>query len=209
MDFELSDEQTMLREASRDLLTDRAPVGVLRAQLDADTEVDPTLWRLAGELGWPSLLVPEEYGGAGQGLVEQALVAEEIGRAIARGPFLPTTVVARAVALDGSDELRAETLPPLAAGSAWATWAFAEPGRPWTVEGLGTTARRDGDDIVLSGTKTAVQDTRARSRLTQPISEDDESPVPGTERGRLQGVRLRDPETRSTRHDARPTWENA
>ena len=158
MNFELSDEQAMLREASRDLLTERAPVSLLRTQLDDVAEVDQVLWRLAGELGWTGLLVGEENGGSGQGLVEAALVAEEIGRSIARGPFLPALLVARAVERSGSDDVRAEVLPLLADGTAWATWAFAEPGRPWSVEGLGATARTDGDHVVLSGRKTAVQD---------------------------------------------------
>jgi len=172
MDFELSDEQAMLREASRDLLTDRAPVAVLRGQLEADTEVDPRLWSLATELGWTGLLVPEEHGGAGQGLIEQAIVAEEIGRAVARGPFLATSVVARAIARDGSGELRAEVLPVLADGGAWATWAFAEPGQPWTPAGITATARRDGDAVVLTGTKTAVQDAHGARWLLVTALED-------------------------------------
>ncbi|SHN39897.1 acyl-CoA dehydrogenase family protein [Cryptosporangium aurantiacum] len=158
MDFELTDEQALLREASRDLLTDRAPVSVLRTQLDDDAEVDPTLWRLAGDLGWTGLLIGEEHGGSGQGLIEAALVAEETGRAVARGPFLPALLVARAVDRGGAEELRTEVLPALADGSAWATWAFAEPGRPWSPEGLGTTVRAEGNDVLLTGTKTAVQD---------------------------------------------------
>jgi len=172
MDFELTDEQAMLREASRDLLSDRAPVAVLRTQVDDADEVDPTLWRLAGELGWTGLLVDEEHGGSGQGLVEASLVAQEIGRAVARGPFLPALVVARAVARDGAEELRAEVLPTLAEGDAWATWAFAEPGRPWTVEGLGATAVTDGDEVVLSGTKTAVQDADGARWLLVTALED-------------------------------------
>jgi alkylation response protein AidB-like acyl-CoA dehydrogenase len=158
VDFELSDEQAMLREASRDLLSDRAPINVLRAQLDQASDVDPALWRLAAELGWPGLALPEEHGGAGQGLVELALVAEEIGRAAARGPFLPTALVGRALARGGSAQLQAEVLPALAEGTAWATWAFAEPRSPWTLDGVRVTARTDGDAVVLDGVKTAVQD---------------------------------------------------
>ncbi len=172
MDFELTDEQAMLREASRDLLTDRAPVGVLREHLDDDAEVDAALWRLAGELGWTGLVVSEEHGGSGQGLVELALVAEEIGRAVARGPFLPTSLAGLAVDRDGGDSLRPEVLPTLAEGRAWATWAFAEPHRPWTVEGLSTTARPDGDGVVLSGTKTAVQDADGARWLLVTASEE-------------------------------------
>src|SRR5215218_6929009 len=123
MNFELTDEQAMLREASRDLLTDRAPTSVVRGQLETEAEVDPALWRLAAELGWVGLVVPEEHGGSGQGLIELAIVAEEIGRAVARGPFLPSAIVASAVARGAAPELQDEVLPALAEGTAWATWA--------------------------------------------------------------------------------------
>ncbi|KPI18898.1 Isovaleryl-CoA dehydrogenase [Actinobacteria bacterium OK074] len=161
VNFELSEEQTMLREASRDLLADRAPVERARAWPDDGPDVDPDLWRLTADLGWPGLALPEEYDGTGQGLVELALVAEEIGRALGRGPFAPTAIVGRALATAGPPRLRAEVLPALAAGSAWATWAFAEPGAPWTLDGVRATARPDGADegtVVLDGVKTAVQD---------------------------------------------------
>ncbi|TQM11376.1 acyl-CoA dehydrogenase family protein [Pseudonocardia kunmingensis] len=162
MDFELSDEQAMLRAASRDLLSDHSPVDVVRAQMERaanDAEdVDPVLWRLAGELGWPGLAVVEEHGGTGQGLIELALVAEEVGRAAARVPLLPTALVGRAVARGGPAQLQAEVLPALAAGSAWASWAVAEPRSPWALDGVHATARVDGDATVLHGVKTLVQD---------------------------------------------------
>jgi alkylation response protein AidB-like acyl-CoA dehydrogenase len=155
VDFELSDEQAMLRTTSRGLLADRAPI---RAHLDQDEDVDPALWRLAGDLGWTGLVLPEEHGGAGQGLVEAALVAEELGRAAARGPFMPAALVGRALARGGSPRLRAEVLPALAEGEAWATWAFAEPRSPWTLDGVYASAHTEGDAVVLEGVKTAVQD---------------------------------------------------
>jgi alkylation response protein AidB-like acyl-CoA dehydrogenase len=172
VDFELSDEQAMLRRASRDLLSDRAAVDVLRGQLEADAEVDPALWRLAADLGWVGLLVPEEHGGSGQGLIELAIVAEEIGRALARGPFLPSAIVAAAVARGAAPELQEQVLPALAEGTAWATWAFAEPGLPWTLDGVRTTARTDGGDVVLSGRKTAVQDADGARWLLVTALED-------------------------------------
>nr|WP_206326691.1 acyl-CoA dehydrogenase family protein [Streptomyces sp. S3(2020)] len=158
VNFELSEEQGMLREASRDLLSDRAPIGHVRAWTDRDEDVDPEVWRLMAELGWPGLGLPEGYGGADQGLVELALVAEEIGRALGRGPFTPTALVGRALRATGSSGLRAEVLPELASGSGWAAWAFAEPRAPWSLDGVHATARTDGDAIVLDGVKTAVQD---------------------------------------------------
>ncbi|QJT05264.1 acyl-CoA/acyl-ACP dehydrogenase [Streptomyces asoensis] len=158
MDFELSEEQGMLRAASRELLSDRAPIEHVRAWTDRDEDVDPEVWRLTAGLGWPGLGLPEEYGGAGQGLVELALVAQEMGRALGRGPFAPTAIVGRALAAAGPPELRAAVLPALAAGSGWATWAFAEPRAPWSLDGIRATARADRDAIVLDGVKTAVQD---------------------------------------------------
>ncbi|MEU1166221.1 acyl-CoA dehydrogenase family protein, partial [Streptomyces sp. NPDC005921] len=90
MNFELSEEQEMLRTAARDLLSDRAPITHVRAWADRAEDVDPEVWRLTADLGWPGLGLPEEYGGAGQGLVELALVAEEMGRALGRGPVTPS-----------------------------------------------------------------------------------------------------------------------
>ncbi|KAA9163700.1 acyl-CoA dehydrogenase [Amycolatopsis acidicola] len=172
MDFELSDEQAMLREASAGLLADHAPIDAVRRQLDGGTDVDPEFWRLAAGLGWPGLALPEEYGGAGGGLVELALVAEEIGRAAARGPFLPTTLVGGALARSGPEELRAKVVPVLADGSAWATWAFTEPHAPWTLDGVRAMARTDGDSVVLDGIKSAVQDAgQARWLLVTALHE--------------------------------------
>ena len=155
----------MLREASRDLLSDQAPIERVRAWMDGDEDVDPEVWRLTADLGWPGLAVPEGYGGAGQGVVELALVAEELGRALGRGPFVPTAIVGRALAAGGPSRLRAEVLPALAAGSAWATWAFAEPHAPWSLDGVHATARADADTFVLDGVKTAVQDAGGARRL--------------------------------------------
>ncbi|WP_030326364.1 acyl-CoA dehydrogenase family protein [Streptomyces sp. NRRL B-3229] len=158
MDFELSEEQALLREASRALLSERAPVDLVRVWAERDEDVEPALWRLTADLGWSGLGLPEEYGGTGQGLVELALVAEETGRALGRVPLAPTTLVGRALAGAGSAVLRAQALPALAAGSVWAAWAFAEPHAPWTLDGVRATARCEGDVIVLDGLKTAVQD---------------------------------------------------
>ncbi|MFJ9127765.1 acyl-CoA dehydrogenase family protein [Streptomyces sp. NPDC102340] len=145
MDFELSDEQSMLCTASRDLLTDHGPA-------------DPALWRLASGIGWPGLAVPEEYDGTGQGLTELSLVSEELGRALGGLPFLPTVLVSRALARGGSARLREEVLPTLAEGTQWASWAFAEPRTPWTLDAVRATAHTDGTHAVLDGVKTLVQD---------------------------------------------------
>nr|WP_255533146.1 acyl-CoA dehydrogenase family protein [Nocardia sp. XZ_19_231] len=163
----------MLRDATRDLLAAHASLATVRAELNSDSDVDPKFWRLTADLGWSGLALPEEYGGAGQGSAELALVAEETGRALSRGPFLPTTIVGHAVAVAGSPRTRDEVLPLLASGPDWASWAFAEPGEPWTPDGIHATARREGDSLILHGCKTAVQDAGGARWLLVTARTDD------------------------------------
>jgi len=157
VNFELSDEQAMLREASREMLADRITINRDRVDRGADP-YDADLWRLGCQLGWTGLAVPERFGGTEQGLTELVLVAEELGRAAAPGPFLPTALVARAVTHDGPAALQAEVLPALAEGTAAATLAVTEPGGTGLPEETTTTAHLTGDGYLLNGVKTAVQD---------------------------------------------------
>jgi alkylation response protein AidB-like acyl-CoA dehydrogenase len=85
------------------------------------------------------------------------IVAEEMGRAAAPGPFLPVNVVCAALARDGSAELQAEQFPALLSGDTIATWAFAEPGGTWDAAGVRVTAELDGSDVVLNGRKAYVE----------------------------------------------------
>uniref|UniRef100_UPI002455DD40 acyl-CoA dehydrogenase family protein n=1 Tax=Nocardia farcinica TaxID=37329 RepID=UPI002455DD40 len=102
MDFELTEEQRLLREFSRAMLTAACPPALVRAVADAGTDGDDALWQKAVELGWPSLAVAEDAGGAGQGVIELCLVAEEVGRAAAPGPFAESALVAAAAAGGGA-----------------------------------------------------------------------------------------------------------
>ncbi|HVW42839.1 MAG TPA: acyl-CoA dehydrogenase family protein [Amycolatopsis sp.] len=166
MDFELSDEQAMLRDATRGVLRDRAGIETVRAELGAvGGPHAERLWRLGAELGWTGLALPEEHGGSEQGLAELAIVAEEFGRAAARGAVVTSALVGTAVARGGPAALRDEVLPGLAAGTTRATWAFAESGRPWTLAGVTATARAEAGGYVLDGVKTLVEDAPAADLL--------------------------------------------
>ena len=110
MDFELSDEHQMLREVSRSMLTATCPPSLVRSVADAGADLDEKLWRKGADLGWMSLVVGEEAGGAGQGLVELCIVAEEIGRSAAPGPFIESALVAAAAEQGGADAAVVEGL---------------------------------------------------------------------------------------------------
>jgi alkylation response protein AidB-like acyl-CoA dehydrogenase len=127
------------------------PPQLVRSLAAAGTDVDDKLWRRGAELGWTGLAVPEEDGGAGQGLVELCLVAEELGRAAAPGPFTDSALTGLALARFGQPEL----LAALAGGDLKCSLACHGP----------ATGRPDGDDLVLSGRATAVQSAAAADWL--------------------------------------------
>jgi alkylation response protein AidB-like acyl-CoA dehydrogenase len=160
VDFELSEEQELLREATRRLLTTSCPPLRVRELAETAAGFDPALWQRGAELGWPVLAQPEEAGGAGGDLVDLALVAEECGRAVHPGPLVPTALVASAVARLAAAPLRDDVLSTFADGSATGAWAFAEPTAPWNLGGLSAAAEKTSDGYRLSGVKTAVQGAR-------------------------------------------------
>jgi alkylation response protein AidB-like acyl-CoA dehydrogenase len=188
MDFELSEEQRALRDVSRALLADHCTSAQVR-EMTGGADADAKLWELGTGLGWTGLAVPDEHGGSGAGLVELALVAEELGRAAARGPFIATALAGLAVARHGSPELRALALPALADGSATAAWAVAESGG-WLSPAASLTRAGDGDAFVLSGRKTLAQDAGSAAWLLVSATADGEPAVVVVQR-EAPGVRIR------------------
>jgi len=144
VDFELTEEQAALREVSRGLLAVNCPPQLVRSLAAAGQDTDDKLWQRGAELGWTGLAVPEELDGAGQGVVELCLVAEELGRAAAPGPFLDSALTALALA---RARRRADLVSSLAAGEVKASLAHHGA----------VVGSYDGDELVLSGRATAVQ----------------------------------------------------
>src|SRR3954451_8078232 len=123
----ISDDHVALHETARRWVTNHCPPAGLRALLDGAPETKPPFWDDLAALGWLGLHLPERYGGSGYGLPELAVVLEELGRACAPGPFLPTVLASAAIDRLGDDDLRAQLLPGLADGSVFAAVEFATP----------------------------------------------------------------------------------
>src|SRR3954465_7343502 len=115
MDFGLSDDQRDIQRTARELLGARATPERVREHAEA-ARTDDALWRELGELGWPGIAVAEEHGGQGLGVVELAILCEELGRSIAPVPFLGTVLAAALIEHAGTDEQRSRWLPGLASG---------------------------------------------------------------------------------------------
>ena len=149
MDLVFTPEHEALRAATRDLLARHGPEQAVRASMEADSGYDPELWRRMAEVGLQGLAVPEEFGGAGGGIVELAVVMEEMGRALYCGPFLSSAVLA-ATALAAIDEpVARKYLPDICGGSLLAPVAdlglLAGDGQsPAVVANGDRTARLDG-----------------------------------------------------------------
>lgn len=160
MQLELTDEQELLRSTSRRFLEAVCPLPTVRSLESDDDGFKRTYWEQAAQLGWASMLVPEQEGGGslmGDGLRDLAIVAEEVGRMVAPGPLVPTNVVADAVARSGTDEQRAALLPALVAGQVVAAWAFAEPSGGIELDAFTCRAERRDTGWVLSGRKLPVE----------------------------------------------------
>jgi alkylation response protein AidB-like acyl-CoA dehydrogenase len=156
----LNEEQSMLRDSARGLISDKAPVAHLRQLRDGKdaTGFSRDLWRAFAEMGFSGLLVPEEFGGSGLGCVEAGVVMEEIGRTLMPSPFLSTAVVAAsALARGGSAAQKSEHLPKISAGSLLAALAVDEGAKHRPLR-TNMQAVRSGNGFKLNGAKAFVVD---------------------------------------------------
>ncbi len=156
----LSDEARMVRETALDFFRERSPITALRKLRD-DRDPDGfsrTLWRRMAELGWTGFLVPEDDGGSAFGMTGLAQVMEASGRTLAATPLLSTALIgASLLSLGGSDDHKAEYLPPLLAGEHIMALALEEGTRHAPTQ-IATTATKDGSGYRLDGQKTFVLD---------------------------------------------------
>ena len=155
MNFDFTDDQKMLKETAAGFLKEHCPLELCRAVLESDQAYSAELWKKAAELGWQATTIPEEYGGAGFGRLELAVMAEELGRALAPIPFSSSVYLAtEALLLAGSDQQKKHYLPKLAAGESIGTFAFSERLGQNGLERIETTLKGDS----ISGTKMPVGD---------------------------------------------------
>jgi alkylation response protein AidB-like acyl-CoA dehydrogenase len=156
----LTEEQTLLRDSARGLISDKAPVSHLRQLRDAKdaTGFSRDLWKTFAEMGFCGLLVPEDLGGSGLGCVEAGIVMEEIGRTLMPSPFLATSVLAAsALSRGGSAAQKSEYLPKISAGALLAALAIDEGAKHRPLQ-TRMQAVRSGNGFKLSGDKAFVVD---------------------------------------------------
>jgi alkylation response protein AidB-like acyl-CoA dehydrogenase len=175
MELEFTPDQEELRDSVRAVLERECPIGFVRSVVE-DGAAPDALWKQMVELGWPALTVPEDQGGLGLGCVELAVVVEELGRAVAPGPFVATVGLFLPAVQATADAAQMERLlPGIAEGSLTGALALSEAAGGADPATVRAEAVRRGAGWELSGTKTAVLDGDTADELLVVARE------PGTE----------------------------
>lgn len=152
MNFDLSDDQRMLRDQARRFLEQNAKP---RQILEGDASFDQDLWKKIADLGWMGTGLSEDDGGIGLTHIDLCVIAEEMGRSLAPIPFASSVYMAReAIALAGTADQKANHLPALSNGAAIGCLATAEGNGPLSPKAI----RAEVTGGKLSGTKTPVTD---------------------------------------------------
>jgi len=156
VDFSFSPDQQLVRNSARAFLDEHCTPAVVRSLMDDPRGESETMWKDIAQLGWLGLALPEPYGGTGLGMVETALILEEMGRAAYPGPYFPTVLAGMVIAKAGSAEQKQRWLPAIAAGDARASVALLDADLDWDPEAIATRAEPRGAGYALSGLKRVV-----------------------------------------------------
>ncbi len=163
MRFELDDDQQAIQRTAKEFLASRYPAEeVRRLALEDERGFTDEGWRAIAELGWPALVIGEDDGGLGLGVVELAVLQEQLGYALAPTPLLSTIAAALAISAAGDADQRAQWLPALAEGERRGTVAPLPP-----ADGL------EADAHALTARLEAVPDAADADLLIVPTGHDD------------------------------------
>jgi alkylation response protein AidB-like acyl-CoA dehydrogenase len=155
-----SPEKILFASTTQAFLQKEAPLRSVRELHAAGASFDPAWWRRAAELGWTSLLVPEELGGgsvSGSGIADLAMVAEQLGKTVAPGPLYPVSVVLAGLVDCTDPQPHVATIESLMSGETVASWAVSEPGRGWAPHEPSVTATPTDSGYRIDGVKDRVE----------------------------------------------------
>jgi len=154
MDFELSEEQRLLKDSVERLCTQRYEFETRRKYMKEAEGWSRDMWRQYVDLGLTALPFTEEHGGVGGGPVETMIVMEAFGRALALEPYFATVVMGGGFLRRGaSDAVKNDVLPKVAAGETLLSFAHIERQARYDLGDVATTAKKDGAGYVLNGEK--------------------------------------------------------
>ncbi len=155
MDFDFTADQVMLRNLVREFLSEQTPVSHVRTMMEDERGYDPDVYKQLVRLG--IVPIPEQYGGGGLGMIEQAIILEEMGRIPYPGPYFASVILAgTAILYSGDDNAQARYLPDVASGDLTMTVALLEDAIGWDANAISLAVTREGNEYVLNGVKRFV-----------------------------------------------------
>ena len=166
MDFDLSDEQRMLKESVEQLITDRYTFEQRKKYMKEDAGYSRAQWEQYADMGLLGLPFDERYGGVGGGPVETMIVMEAFGRGLVLEPYFATVILGGGlINLGGNDAQKKVILPKIADGSLLMSFAHSEAQSRYDLADVATTAKRDADGWILDGVKSFVAHGNCADKL--------------------------------------------
>ena len=174
------EEHELFRTSVRKLLEDEA--APYHEQWEKDGQVDPAIWLKAGELGMICPTAPEEFGGVGVDFRYNAIVGEEVARLglTGLGFNLQSDVAVPYLLNYGNHEQKTKYLPKLISGELIIAIAMTEPGTGSDLQGVKTTAIKDGDDYIINGSKTFITNGQLADLVIVVVKTEPELGAKGT-----------------------------
>jgi alkylation response protein AidB-like acyl-CoA dehydrogenase len=166
VDFGLSEDQELLQRSARDFLAKECTPSFVREVMRSDDGFARGLHEKMAGMGWTGLVIPERFGGLGLGLLELALLSEEMGRAVVPGPYFSSSVLAALTLVhSGSSAHQKAWLPRVASGEAVGSLALLEPSDRLDAAGVTLRCVKKRGSYRLSGTKLFVLDAQVADFL--------------------------------------------
>ena len=170
MNVALSEEQELLLRTAREVLERECPMSRVRAAMEDPRDTCSVLFETLAKLGWTGLALPARYGGAGLGMVELAILLEQMGRVLLPAPFFSSAVLGGlAILLAGDESQRERWLPGLARGALRATVALQGDAPGWDAQALALPASPDDGGLVVSGIRLFVPDGATAELVLVPV----------------------------------------
>ena len=166
MDLSLNEIQTMLQSLAREFLEAEMPKSRVLEIDDSESGFAVDLWEKISELGWPGMLIPEQYGGSENTFTDLGVVYEMMGYYACPSPHLSSAVLCAQAILEAGDESQKQALlPPIAAGEQIFAFADTEPDYGWGPDAIQMQAARRDGNYVLNGTKLFIPDANVADQL--------------------------------------------
>lgn len=166
MNFALSEEQVMLQSMAKEFVSRESSMKRIRALREDEIGFSREVWKKMADLGWLGMTFPESEGGQEMGMVEMAVVMEELGAGLMPEPIASTVLLGgNALQFGGSEAQRSTWLPKLIAGEALFSLAYQEPQSRYDAFDVACEARAEGDGFVLNGEKSFVPDAAVADRI--------------------------------------------